>query len=422
MSITADRLTFTTAHQQPAAIAADRVRDGDRSRPQTSSDSNGPATFDIVTTRDAFNALESEWTRLFQQAGENRTVFQSFNWHWHWCNHFLAPKPGSDEKPGKLQLFIVTVRRCGRLVMIWPLALQQTAAIKQLIWIGDPVSQYGDIIAQADADNTALLQQSWDFINDNSPANLIYLRKVRADALVAPFLQAEGLPIVECQEAISHDLRKDGNFENYSKRHKPRARRNRNRQLRRMEESGTVAFKVQPPGPEARTITLEAIAMKRVWLAEKGQVSRAYTDPRFDDFFAALAMGDDHPSGCCVSVLSCGDKTAAVEIGLNANDIRFMHIIVYNLQFERFGAGAQHMNGSIKHAFDQGLKTFDLLAPNTRYKTDWGDGITRVCDYAIGNTPVGKAYLWCYLKNLRPAMKAAIERIPRRARRLLASH
>ena len=410
----ADRLTFTTTHKQRPAIADQPVG------ATTFGKASLAATCQIITTREQFDALELEWNQLHREAGDRSTIFQSFNWHWHWCNHFLPCCSASSTDAADLQLYIVTVRRAGKLRMIWPLALQRRAAIRRLVWIGAPVSQYGDVIANPDRDTADLLQQSWAFIKNNSPADLIYLRKIRADAMVAPFLKRQGAVALECQEAVSQDLSSVADYDTYAARHSTKARRNRRRQLRRLEEQGAVTFKIHPPGPRARTIALDAIAMKRVWLAEKGLVSRAYSDPRFDAFFADIALAASHPTGCSVSELTCGDSTAAVEIGLDDGNSRLMHIIVYNLEFERFGAGAQHMIGTIKHCIERNLKRFDLLAPNTRYKREWADRITDVCDYADGNTPTGWIFLWSYLKILRPAAKAIIARLPTRLSRLLA--
>ena len=55
--------------------------------------------YGLVTTRAGFDALESEWNDLFDRAGSGQQMFQTFNWLWHWANHFLPETPG-----GKLPL------------------------------------------------------------------------------------------------------------------------------------------------------------------------------------------------------------------------------------------------------------------------------------------------------------------------------
>ena len=46
--------------------------------------------------------------RLFERAGRPTQVFQSFNWNWHWANHYLAGAPGGMDG---LKLSLVIGRR-----------------------------------------------------------------------------------------------------------------------------------------------------------------------------------------------------------------------------------------------------------------------------------------------------------------------
>ncbi len=47
----------------------------------------------LVAERAAFDALENEWNDLFARAGKPTHVFQSFNFCWHWANHYLTSSP-----------------------------------------------------------------------------------------------------------------------------------------------------------------------------------------------------------------------------------------------------------------------------------------------------------------------------------------
>ena len=49
------------------------------------------ATISVVSERASFDALEPEWNDLFRRAGRDAQLFQSFNWSWHWANHYLDP-------------------------------------------------------------------------------------------------------------------------------------------------------------------------------------------------------------------------------------------------------------------------------------------------------------------------------------------
>ena len=46
-------------------------------------------TFALITDRAGFDALETDWNDLFWRAGRGSQIFQTFNWNWHWSNHYL---------------------------------------------------------------------------------------------------------------------------------------------------------------------------------------------------------------------------------------------------------------------------------------------------------------------------------------------
>jgi CelD/BcsL family acetyltransferase involved in cellulose biosynthesis len=103
-------------------------------------------TFELVSDRASFDALEAEWNDLFRRSGGGAQVFQTFIWNWHWCNHYL---PAANEGSTAISLAVVTGRRAGRLVMVWPLVSESAAGLRQLAWMGEPVSQYGDVLVEA---------------------------------------------------------------------------------------------------------------------------------------------------------------------------------------------------------------------------------------------------------------------------------
>ncbi len=109
--------------------------------------SGTPHRFELVTSRAAFDALEPAWNDLYERAGRGSQVFQAFNWNWHWCNHYLA-----DTNDTNVSLAVVTAWRGDRLVLVLPLALTRAAGLKQLVWMGEPVSHSGDALV-ADGDD-----------------------------------------------------------------------------------------------------------------------------------------------------------------------------------------------------------------------------------------------------------------------------
>ncbi len=381
-------------------------------------DSSTACTFALVSTRAAFDALETEWNDLFARAGHGTQVFQTFNWNWHWCNHYLADTArGGHAK----SLAVVTARRAGRLVMVWPLVKERSSGLTQLAWLGEPVSQYGDVLVEDGADAQTVLRDAWRFIVVELAPDLARLRKVRDDAAVAPFLTEVGALPTQRLEAPYLDLASAEDFSAYEQRYSPRSRRNRRRLARRLEERGPMAIERHHDGARARDLATLALALKRDWLKDRGLVSPALTDPRMTAFFADIAEGALRPVGCQVYALTSGGETAAVEISIKCKDRTVMHIIVFNLKYEKAGAGVLLLEATFANSFDGTCRVFDLLAPADGYKIDWADSVTGVTDWALPVSRKGWLYARLYLGLARPAVKAALGALPMSIRRALAA-
>ena len=370
--------------------------------------------FALITDRAGFDALETEWNDLFWRAGRGAQVFQTFNWGWHWCNHFLAAAAGEPA----VSLAIVTGRRNRRLAMVWPLAAERVAGLSQLTWMGDPVSQYGDVLFEPES--SAMLAHAWSFIARELKPDLVRLRKVRDDAAIAPFLSDLNAFAAERLEAPYLDLSSAPDFATFERRYSPRSRRNRRRLGRRLQDLGPAAFERCRESARARELAAEAIELKREWLKERGIVSPALADPRFASFFADVAQGSIRPTGCEVTALTCNGEAAAIEITLRCLDRIVMHVIVFNLKYEKAGAGVLLLEETIAQSFGGSARTFDLLSPADGYKVAWADAATGVTDWVIPLSAKGWVFARLYLGLARPALKAALGAMPTSLRRLVA--
>lgn len=372
----------------------------------------GAVTLDLVTTRAGFDALEESWIALFERAGRNTQLFQTFNWLWHWANHFL-PAPGEKG----LELAVVTARTGDRLVMALPLVLERIGPVKQLSWMGEPVSQYGDVLIDDAVDAPALLRAGWDFVTQRTGASVVQLRKVRADSAIAPLLAELGADVTAELKAPYLDLASAPSFAEYEKRYSSGTRRNRKRQRRRLEERGAVALQWHTHGAEAQSLAAETFRLKELWLHQRGLVSPALTDPRTNRFFADVAGAETHPAGCHVLALTCAGRPVALEVGVHCMGRSAIHIIAYDLDFEKAAAGSLLMEDSIRRACDSGMAVFDLLAPGDGYKLEWADDAVAVRDWAAPLSLLGRAYSTIYLGLVRTALKRGVEALPLGLRR-----
>jgi CelD/BcsL family acetyltransferase involved in cellulose biosynthesis len=97
-----------------------------------------------------------------------------------------------------------------------------------------------------------------------------------------------------------------------------------------------------------------------------------------------------------------------------------MHVIVFNLKYEKAGAGVLLLEETIARSFGNGFRTFDLLAPADSYKLDWADGVTGVADWALPLSLKGWVYARLYLGFAREAVKKSLAALPMSLRHFLA--
>ena len=392
-----------TVSPQPPACAAE---------PVTATEAG--TTFGLVTRRADFDALETEWNALFERAGRSAQVFQTFAWNWHWANHYLGTSPGGIES---VELSLVTARRGGQLIMVWPLVAERVRGIRQIFWMGEPVSQYGDVVIDDIPDRLDVMQGAWEYLKTHASGDLLRLRKVRADALIAPLLESLGALASNTQKAPFLDLSSAKSFEDYEQRYSARWRRNRRRLLRRLEEQGPVSFERLRKGARARELATHAVALKTIWLADRGLVSHALSDARMSRFFADAAEARVHDTGGVVSVVSSNGEPAALDVSFACKGRLAMHVIVFDLKYEKAGAGALLTEQCLKDAFSEGMTSLDMLAPGDGYKLDWADDSVEVNDWSKPMSLAGQAYARVYLGFVRDHLKNAMARVPQSLRR-----
>ncbi len=375
-------------------------------------------SIELITSRAGFDALEDEWNALFERAGHSAQVFQTFNWNWHWANNYLDDAPCGIRG---LRLSVVVARRDAQLIMVWPLVSERVRGITQIFWMGEPLSQYGDVLIDNIPDALECLRAGWQFLKTHTKGDVVRLRRVRADAVVAPLLAEMGALSSNKQVAPFLDLTSAANFEAYEQRYSTRSRRNRRRLARRLDENGAVTFERHKGGATAAALAVHAIDLKALWLEDRGLVSHAIADPRMRRFFNDAVAGTSHSTHSIVSALTCNGVPVALEVSFTCKGRLAMHVIVYNLAYEKSGAGVLLLEQSIKDGYVDGLSTYDMLAPGDNYKMDWSDASVEVQDWSRPLTLAGQTYARLYLGWMRPRMKAAIEAMPQSLRKFVST-
>ncbi len=368
------------------------------SNPQASSED---LVIEIVRDRARFDELEAAWNYLFRRAAQTHQVFQSFNWLWHWCNHYLDPG---------LKLSIVAGWRNGRLVMVWPLVMRGRL-FRRIAWMGEPVSQYGDVLLEDGPMRDEDLACGFEAVRTFG-ADLLHLRKVRMESHAAHALNLFGASFAARDAAPYLQLSSAATFADYERRYPSRLRSSRRRYARRLQAEGFVTFEHQSPGASASALAVQAIRHKKAWVHKHAVIAPALMDPRFEHFFADVSAESSRPVDLRVVAVRSAGQVTGVEISLVHKGHLFGHVIAHDPAFERKGVGSVLAEYAIRSAHEPGFEVYDLLAPADAHKAEWADGSVAVVDFVDALTFVGRVHASLWVRGLRPYAKRRIDHAP----------
>lgn len=352
----------------------------------------------LVEDRAGFEALAPDWRALYERSGRPDQIFQRFDWLRLWADQFLDRGH---------RLAIVTGRRNGRLVMVWPLVKSLSFGVRRLAFMGEPAGQYGDALIEDCAD-AALIEAAWARIL-SLKADVVHLRRVRETSPLFAFFRARGLA-TQSDAAPYVEFGGVGCYEDFDKRYSGKARSSRRRLKRRLEEIGPVSFLRAGSCDEARAQVGRAFAMKRAQLETRGRFAPAMRDIRLERLFLAAAGAPE--AGAQVSAIACNGETAAVSVAFTAKGEAFGHILAHDLKFEKQGVGVLLAEHAFRSAFEGGCRRFDMAPPADKYKMDWASGAVAVEDFAAALTVRGALYSRLWLENGRAIAKAVAGRMP----------
>lgn len=344
---------------------------------------------------DAVSMAASQWHRL-EQTGAAGTGFQRLA---------LAQTSARAHLELGETPRVVLVHEHGHPLVLLATASGRRAGLRVTRFLGDPLIQYGDALAATGAKPkhvAAALQAA------ATDTDLLWLRRVRADAHLAPVLAAR-FALVAQTSAPFVSLRGDA---------MPwtRHRRELQRRRRRLQEHGDLGFEILHGAKARRTVT-EALALKRRWLDARGLPGSVVGVTAWESVLMCLAASVDGP--LAAARLTVGGRLAAAEIALVHAGHWYAFLGAYDEAFAAAGPGHIQMNETMAHGAAAGLSTYDLLPPGDAYKDRLACGTVPVGDHALPVTAAGRLGLLAL--RTRPMLKAAIERLPAPVRRVLVA-
>lgn len=348
---------------------------------------------DVFEGRDAVARAEEAW-RMLAENGGVQTPFQSFP--------VASAAAAAHERRGETPRILI-VRRNGRPVLIVPTVLVNLFGARVLRFLGDPLIQYGDVIATDDVCEDDLAA-AWKNIVGLNSVSLVLFRRVRDDARISAWLNKKTTQI-NFQETFLVDLSKPSALSSRNARELRRLRR-------RLGDLGSVHTAVWT-GPAAEDLLLNALALKRDWIKTQGLTSTVIGNSDWE-----RALRDICAAGALTVVaLSVDSRFVAFEVGLRDAQCWYAFLGVFIDDFARIGPGQVLTADCIEIARNMGLVCYDQLPPAHDYKRQQATETLCVRDYALPLTQTGR--LLAVAARMAPEIKSLFAVLPGELRRPL---
>ena len=256
----------------------------------------------------------------------------------------------------------------------WTLERDRVGPVRVLVREHGVLAPYDDVDAEPGAIAAVL---------GHLDADVLLLRAIPQGSALLDVPSIRRLA-VQTETACSLDLGAYDSVEAWLRSRSKGRRRSLRRGLKALGASWSFE-ELTDPG-ERRDAIEDAIALKRVWLAERGTFSRSFSDPSFRrDVLEHWGPAD--PSRVVLRIAAQG-ATAAVELGLQHGDTYRAYMGAFSPRFD--GAGVVMTHEAVRRAMDNGLATYDLLAPKTQFKTSWMDIETPIFSAVVPLTSAGR--------------------------------
>ena len=365
--------------------------------------------FCVISDRAGFDGLEGEWTALFERAGRPEQLFQTFEWLSCWADHFLQDAT---------RLRVVIGRCDGRLTMIWPLVeTRGPFGLSTISWMGARVGQYGDALIEPGPHAQASLAEAWRIIR-SLKIDAALLRKTRADSNVATMLAREAF-------VYGRELAPFTRFSrgaDISPAPPPRSAKKRSRRrglLRRLSETGAIAFSSADNNTFKQRLLLRAFAMKRAWLLRQGLYSQPIESDAMQAFFIDFAARFTRQIATLIDTIQRDGEAISVGVTLACKGAAFGHILAHDPDCCKQGVGVLLADHVMESCVARGLERFDMLAPYDAYKSEWAEDAAPVDDYVVGFTRRGRLFASIWSSGARQSLQALVKRMPARWGRIV---
>lgn len=331
-------------------------------------------TVEEVRSEMALRALEGEWNDLLARS-ENNVLFLTHTWVTCWWRHFGRPR----SLLGRAELFVLTVRKHGRLCGVAPLMVEVERFLglsaRIVRFLGHGVSDYADFLLAEDRD--APLQAIVQHLTTHSAAwDVIDLRDFYGASPNLPVLQtllgAAGFVWrAECDHACPF-LPIEGPWETfYQSRFNRHHRKDHRREWRNLQLAAQPSLRFVT-SLEDEPDLLERLAAIERYHPEAGP-NRAdfFNLEEYRGFFEDVLPQAAKRGWLTIALLECDGWAVAYYLGFRYNRRYYVYITSYRGEFSRFGVGRLLMLRMLEQYWIFEGDEIDFLRGDEPHKNRW---------------------------------------------------
>ncbi|HET7482033.1 MAG TPA: GNAT family N-acetyltransferase [Actinomycetota bacterium] len=306
----------------------------------------------------------------------DRHIFATPEWNRVWWEEFGAGK----------DLFLLTMRRDGDLVAVVPLYRKTEEGRKLLRFLGGvdltdylgPICSIDDRFEVADALVKWLADDvvEWDvFDAHNMPVPFGF-----GETLVERADHA-GFDVSVDQEDTSAVLLLPGDWETYLEGLDAKERRELRRKRRRLVR--------EAPDAVQRRATEETLAQDLKVFVEMHRGAEGhkghFMKPEIATFFERVAYALLPLGWLRLDILEIGGRPVASTFGFQLKNTFYLYNSAYEPDASRLSPGVVLVSNLVKESIESGLKTFDFLRGDERYKYQLGAGTVPLNNVRVAN-------------------------------------
>lgn len=356
----------------------------------------GALDITCVDRTDDLRALENAWRDLEHRCASNLTYFQSYDWCATWWASIGLPA----EAARGVTLQVLTARRDGELIALWPLMIEKgPLGLRRLTQLGGDLSQYGGILIDAARARPGDIAACWQHLLAHTDADVIAIDQVPQASALASFLAGEHLATVADTASVV-DLSEGGANSAMLGAAKASTRRNRKKRRKKLADGMELELVALAGGTPAYADAVDTIfRWKADWFRETGRPLKHLGRPEFKAFIKNLT------DGAHALMLVRGGSPIAAEIGFRQGTRFYSYIGAFDWSVRDLSPGRVEIEEALHWLVGEDVQFYDLLGAVTAYKQAMSDLDSELTSFLHPVSVAGACYVHGWRKRGQPLLK-----------------